>query len=199
MGVQARFRHKRGRRDPVTEARSTAALRLAESDEAIRAALVLAREYGAWAVQVAKREYGIDAQAESELGLSTSIDELLVPRGRLYLVELENAPVGLGGLRPVSDEIAEIKRMYVRPSARGRGLGRQLLERLLADARLLGFDLVRLESAAFMPEAHALYRSAGFEVVPPYDGREFAAIHGADEIQVFMALHLDDAPSARRD
>ena len=118
MGVQARFRHKRGRRDPVTEARSTAALRLAESDEAIGAAFVLAREYGAWAVQVAKREYGIDAQAESELGLSTSIDELLVPRGRLYLVELENAPVGLGGLRPVSDEIAEIKRLYVRPSAR---------------------------------------------------------------------------------
>jgi len=70
----------------VTEIRSQSALRLADSDEAIGAAVALAREYGAWAVQVAKREYGIDAQAESKHGLSTSINELLAPRGRLYVV-----------------------------------------------------------------------------------------------------------------
>jgi GNAT superfamily N-acetyltransferase len=176
--------------------RSRPELRLADSEEAIRAALALAREYGAWAVEVAKRDFGIDAEAESEHGLSTSIDELLVPRGRLYLVEQEGIPVGLGGLKPVSDEIAEIKRMYIRPSARGRGLGRHLLEQLLVDARALEFQVVRLESAAFMPEAHALYRSAGFTAVPPYEGREFASIPGAAAIQVFMALQLDDHTSA---
>jgi GNAT superfamily N-acetyltransferase len=169
----------------------SSALRRAESDQAVEAALVLAREYGEWAVQVAKSDYGIDAEAESEQGLSTSIDELLQPRGRLYLVELDGVPVGLGGLKPVSDEVGEIKRMYIRPSARGRGLGRQLLEQLLADARTLGFDLIRLESAAFMPEAHALYRSAGFQDIPAYAG-EFAAIPGASEIQVLMALPLND-------
>jgi GNAT superfamily N-acetyltransferase len=156
----------------------------------IAAVVALAEEYGAWAVNVAKSEYGIDAQAESEQGLSTSIDELLQPRGRLYLAEIDGAPVGLGGLKPASEEIAEIKRMYVRPSARGRGVGRKLLDRLLDDAREVGFRLVRLESATFMREAQALYRSVGFELVGPYEGREFAAIAVAEEIQVFMALVL---------
>jgi hypothetical protein len=119
VGLEARHRHQRGRRDRMT--RSHPELRLADSEEAIRAALVLAREYGAWAVEVAKRNFGIDAEAESEHGFSTSIDELLVPRGRLYLAEEEGIPVWLGGLKPVSDEVAEIKRMYIRPSARGRG------------------------------------------------------------------------------
>ena len=154
-------------------------------------ALALAREYGRWAVDVARRECGIDAEAESEQGLSSSIGELLPPHGRLYLVELDGVPVGLGGLKLVSNDIAEIKRMYLRPEARGGGLGRALLERLLADARDVGVRLVRLESAAFMPEAHALYRSLGFEKVPPFEG-EFAAIPGAAEIQVFMALELSD-------
>jgi GNAT superfamily N-acetyltransferase len=190
VGVEARRRHQRLGRNRVTPSRS--GLRIVDSEEAIRSAIALAREYGAWAVEQAKREYGIDAQAESEQGLSTSIDELLVPRGRLYLVEREGVPVGLGGLRPISDELAEIKRMYVRPSARGQGLGRQLLEQLLADARALEFRLVRLESAAFMPEAHALYRSAGFKYIPPYEGREFADIPGAEGIQVFMALQLEE-------
>lgn len=143
MGVEARRRHQRVRRDSVTASRS--GLRGVDSEEAIRWAIALAREYGAWGVELAKPEYGIDAQAESGQGLSTSIEELLVPRGRLYLVEREGLPVALGGLKPISDEIAEIKRMYVRPSARGHGLGRQLLEQLLADARALDFRLVRLE------------------------------------------------------
>jgi GNAT superfamily N-acetyltransferase len=172
--------------------RSGSGLRIVDSEEAIRSAMALAREFGAWAVEQAKLEYGIDAQAESEQGLSTSIGELLVPRGRLYLVEREGVPVGLGGLKPISDGLAEIKRMYIRRSARGHGLGRQLLGQLLADARALNFRLIRLESAAFMPEAHALYRGAGFTDIPPYEGREFANIPGAEGIQVFMALQLEE-------
>jgi GNAT superfamily N-acetyltransferase len=148
-------------------------------------AVTLAKEYGEWAVQVARTEYGIDARAESQQGLSTSIEELLQPRGRLYVAEIDQSPVGLGGLNPISEEIAEIKRMYVRPEARGHGVGRMLLQQLVTDARELAFRLVRLESAAFMREAHALYRSFGFEDVPPYEGREFADVPGAEEIQVF--------------
>jgi GNAT superfamily N-acetyltransferase len=99
-------------------------------------------------------------------------------------------PVGIGGLKPVSAEVAEIKWVYVRPSARGRGVGRALLERLLDDARQLSFDVVRLQSAAFMAEAHALYRSFGFADVPPYEGHEFETVPGAEKIEVFMALEL---------
>jgi N-acetylglutamate synthase-like GNAT family acetyltransferase len=80
--------------------------------------------------------------------------------------------------------------MYVRPSARGSGVGRALLAQLLDDACGLGFDVVRLESAAFMTEAHALYRSFGFHEVEPYEGREFENVPGAEEIQVFMAREL---------
>jgi ribosomal protein S18 acetylase RimI-like enzyme len=141
----------------------------------------------------ANAEYGIDVEAESQRGLSTSIEELLQPRSRLYLAEKGPNLVGLGGLKSVSDEIAEIKRLYVRSSARGRGVGRVLLQQLLADARELGFRVVRLESAAFMREAHGLYRSFGFEDIAPYEGREFAAVEGAMEIQVFMALNLESA------
>jgi len=57
---------------------------------------------------------------------------------------------------------AEIKRMYVRPGARRTGVGRAILERLLADARVEGYRFVRLETLRFMVEAHALYRSVGF-------------------------------------
>jgi GNAT superfamily N-acetyltransferase len=165
-------------------------LRRVQSVEETEAALVLAKEYGQWAVRVAKSEYGIDAEAESEHGLSTSIGELLEPRGRLYLADFDGVAVGIGGLKPVSTEIAEVKRMYVRAAARGRGVGRQLLHRLLDDARALGFRIVRLESATFMREAHALYRSFGFAEVAPYEGSEFAAIPGAEKIQLFMALEL---------
>jgi GNAT superfamily N-acetyltransferase len=163
----------------------------------VATAVELAREYGEWAVRIAKSEYGIDAEAESERGLSTSIDELLGPRATLYLALDRGVPVGIGGLKPVSFEVAEIKRLYVRPTARGSGFGRALLAQLLDDARRLAFDLVRLESAAFMGEAHALYRSFGFQEVEPYDGREFEDVPGAEGIQVFMALELT-APGAGR-
>jgi GNAT superfamily N-acetyltransferase len=165
-------------------------LRRVQSSADAADAVTLAKEYGEWAVHVARTEYGIDARAESQQGLSTSIEELLQPRGRLYVAEIDQSPVGLGGLNPISEEIAEIKRMYVRPEARGHGVGRMLLQQLVTDARELAFRLVRLESASFMREAHALYRSFGFEDVPPYEGREFADVPGAEEIQVFMALEI---------
>jgi GNAT superfamily N-acetyltransferase len=154
------------------------------------AAVALALEYGRWAAHVGKLEYGIDVEAETEAGLSTSLDDLLQPRGRLYVAEVGGRAVGLGGLKPVSDEIAEVKRMYVSPEARGRGLGKAILQCLIRDARDEGFATLRLESAAFMRDAHELYRSFGFRELPPYEGREFESIPGAAEMQVFMSLPL---------
>lgn len=54
------------------------------------------------------------------------------------------------------------------------------------------FKRLRLESAAFMREAHGLYRSFGFENISPFEGREFEGIEGSEKIQVFMALDLDN-------
>lgn len=90
------------------------------------------------------------------------------PRGRLLLV----GDVGIGCLQPIGEDIGEIKRMYVRPEARGSGLGRRLLDGLLAAAEEAGYSRIRLDSVRFMEAAHALYRSAGFVEIGPYEESE---------------------------
>jgi GNAT superfamily N-acetyltransferase len=170
---------------------SRLALRLITSVDDAASATPLALEYGRWAARVAKEEYGIDAEAETEAGLSTSLGELFEPRGRLYVAELDGISVGLGGLKAVSSTVAEIKRVYVDPSARGHGIGQTLVARLIDDARGLGFERIRLESATFMREAHSLYRRYGFVEIEPFAGSEFEHVPGAEEIQVFMELRLD--------
>jgi len=68
----------------------------------------------------------------------------------------------------VGSEYAEIKRMYVRPAFRGRGLGRLMLEHLVAHARAQGLGVVRLETAIHQREAIALYESGGFRRIGPF-------------------------------
>lgn len=87
------------------------------------------------------------------------------PGGRLLLVREGNEAAGCGALRPLAPGLGEMMRMWVRPQLRGRGLGRQLAEALLAGAREAGYKAVRLNTLAIMPEARALYRSLGFAKV----------------------------------
>ena len=101
---------------------------------------------------------------------------------------MSNVDIGIGGLKAVSDDMAEIKRMYVAPSARGLGVGTTILRKLIDDAREFGYGTVRLESAAFMQEAHALYHRFGFVEIEPFAGREFEHVPGAAAIQMYMAL-----------
>jgi GNAT superfamily N-acetyltransferase len=126
-------------------------------------------EYLEWVNVRAGEEYGIQfevlAKLEQDLG---EIEQFLPPQGRMLLVMEDERPVGIGCLRSIGADMGEIKRMYVSPACRGRGLGRALLEALLAQAREMGFCTVRLDSPRFMHVAHALYRSAGFGEVDPY-------------------------------
>jgi ketosteroid isomerase-like protein/GNAT superfamily N-acetyltransferase len=78
--------------------------------------------------------------------------------------------VGCGALRPLDDGAAELKRMYVRPEERGRGLGWVILIALEVEAQRQGFGVVRLETGDFQPEAMALYRAAGYREIPPFGG-----------------------------
>jgi putative acetyltransferase len=75
-------------------------------------------------------------------------------------------PVGCGGLRPIEPGLVEIKRMYVRPAARGNGFGKLILEALEEEARALGVARVVLETGVGQPESIALYQRAGYREIP---------------------------------
>ena len=77
-------------------------------------------------------------------------------------------PVGCGGIRGIGDGRCELKRMYVAPEARGRGIARALLERLEDEAVALGFTEVWLETGIEQPEAIDLYESSGYDPIPDF-------------------------------
>ena len=106
------------------------------------------------------------------------------PRGRLLLAMEGDAPAGCVGLHEWDAQIAEMKRLYVRPAFRGRGLGRILTDAALADARALGYRSIRLDTIpTLMQPAIALYRELGFREIPPYRDNP---IPGA----LYLELHL---------
>lgn len=88
--------------------------------------------------------------------------------GIFYLVFDGDLAVGMGGLRQVSEDICEIKRIYVPRTSRGLGVGAATLERLILDARDFGYKAVVLETGSFMRLAHRLYEAAGFVDISPY-------------------------------
>jgi GNAT superfamily N-acetyltransferase/pimeloyl-ACP methyl ester carboxylesterase len=92
--------------------------------------------------------------------------EFRPPDGRFLLLWIDGQPVGCGGIRRWDAATAEIKRMYVDPAYRKRGLGRQILARLEAQARELGYRSLRLETGIRQPEAIGLYEQAGFHKIP---------------------------------
>ncbi|HEV8692263.1 MAG TPA: GNAT family N-acetyltransferase [Ideonella sp.] len=96
----------------------------------------------------------------------------LPPEGAFYLVEQGGAVAGMCGLRRIAERMAEFKRIYVRPSHRGLGLGEAMLQRLIEDAKAFGCEKAVLDSAPFMHAAQRLYAAAGFTDRPPYPGSE---------------------------
>lgn len=95
--------------------------------------------------------------------------DLVPPTGELLLVSLDEEPVAIGGVRDLETAVAEVKSMYLAPSARGRGLGRRLLMRLESIAAEHGCRAVRLDTANHMTAAIALYRDLGYREVPAYN------------------------------
>src|SRR5262245_41915126 len=89
-------------------------------------------------------------------------------RGAFLLAYREGTPVGCGALRLLDSETAELKRMYVAPALRGKGLGRRLVAALEAEARALGVRRLVLETGVRQAAALALYRATGFQPIPLY-------------------------------
>ncbi len=106
------------------------------------------------------------------------------PGGRLLLGTYDGAPAGCVALHKLAPGICEMKRLFVRPQFRGKGLGRVLAERIIADARQIGYQQLRLDTVEpMMRTAVAMYRQLGFREIAPY--RE-NPIEGA----IYMELQL---------
>lgn len=91
------------------------------------------------------------------------------PAGSLLLAADSSQLAGCVALHQLEDEICEMKRLYVRPQFRGKGLGRVLAERVVADAREIGYKRLRLDTVEpVMRGAVALYRKLGFREIAPY-------------------------------
>lgn len=109
---------------------------------------------------------GIDLDEEIAAGPPT---DLVPPNGVLFLARVDGEPAGLGGIRHLDTEIAEVKSMYVAPDYRGTGLGRRILSHLDEIALEHGCHAVRLDTSDYLTPAVALYRAAGYREVPAYN------------------------------
>ena len=106
------------------------------------------------------------------------------PEGRLLLASFAGVPAGCAALHKLSDRICEMKRLYVRPQFRGKGLGNILAEKVIADARKIGYKQLRLDTVeSDMGTAIAMYRKLGFREIAPYRANP---IEGA----LYMELQL---------
>jgi catechol 2,3-dioxygenase-like lactoylglutathione lyase family enzyme/GNAT superfamily N-acetyltransferase len=156
----------------------------------------LLREYVPWiGEQLADRHdmHLDDEQIEMHhAAFARETGPMLAGPGRLLLARLHGEPAGVVALKAVDREVAEIKRLYVRPSARGHGIGRMLLQSLLSHACEQGFRTIRLETMGFMAEARVLYEALGFVKVMPFEGSQ-AAMSGLLGIAEFMTLALRPA------
>jgi ribosomal protein S18 acetylase RimI-like enzyme len=153
----------------------------------------LFREYGEWVAARLDRDFGITFTeadvARHHDAFRGELPLLLGSRGRLLVARLGDNPVGVGTLKPVDDTTAEIKRVYVRPAARGLGVGRAILTRLLQEARAERYEIVRLETLRFMTSAQAMYRAFDFVEIGRFEGSE-AASAALEPHTIFMELEL---------
>jgi ribosomal protein S18 acetylase RimI-like enzyme len=91
------------------------------------------------------------------------------PDGCLLLAEFEGQQAGCVALHKLDGNICEMKRLYLRPQFRGKGLGRALAETIIAEARILGYQRMRLDTVEpVMRDAVAMYRRLGFQEIAPY-------------------------------
>ena len=94
------------------------------------------------------------------------------PKGVFFIIREGEKVIGMGGFKKSKNDICEIKRMYIRPVFRRKGIGRNLLTKLVDKAKEFDYSKIRLDSTRFMKKAHHLYKSFGFIEIEPYGESE---------------------------
>ncbi len=153
-------------------------IRSIESGDDIAPARELFREYEKW--------LDMDLCFQSfEEELATLPGKYAPPDGRLYLAFVDEKPAGCIALRKLEDGICEMKRLYLNDAARGQGIGKKLIEKLIGDAREIGYKKMRLDTfPPKMGKAVSLYESYGFRPIHAYYDNPHDGV-------LFMELDLD--------
>jgi DNA-binding MarR family transcriptional regulator len=123
---------------------------------------------------MAELDRRFDVGFDADRSLPLDRDDMVPPAGAFLVARLRGEPVGCGGYKRQPDGAAYLKRMWVAPAARGLGLGRRLLAELEDHARAAGAPLAQLETNGTLTEAIALYRSAGYAEVEPFNDEPYA-------------------------
>jgi GNAT superfamily N-acetyltransferase len=153
---------------------------LVESRSDVEIARQIFREY--------ETSIGVDLCFQSfEKELAELPGRYAPPGGRLYLLRIDGEVEGCIALRPAGEHDCEMKRLYVRPARRGLGAGRLLAERVIADARAIGYRRMLLDTLDSMQSAQRLYESLGFVDAEPYTHNPLGGVR-------YMQLDLRQAP-----
>jgi putative acetyltransferase len=102
---------------------------------------------------------------EQRFGPNLKVEHLAPGLGTFVIARLRGVAVGCGAVRRRDEKTLEVKRMYVDPEVRGRGVAKEILDRLEADARAMGASRLVLETGIYQEEAIGLYRRVGFSVI----------------------------------
>lgn len=149
-------------------------LKEAETKEGYNLATTLFKEYVS--------QLGIDLSFQN---FNNELENLAIeygkPDGTIFIAYYDDEPVGCFGVRKLEDSICELKRMYVRDTARGLGVGKQLLKKSIEVGKQLGYSKMRLDTLATMHKAINLYKQAGFYEIEPY---RFNPIEGAKYFEI---------------
>ena len=134
-----------------------------------------------------------DSKFQAYLDIQNYDEELLHlptkygrPAGRLYLAYLDGVLAGCIGLRRIDEENCEMKRLYVRPAFRGKGIAGKLVAQIISEAREIGYRRMLLDTLPFLQSALKLYRKVGFYEIGCYNDSPM-------ETSIYMALDLDGA------
>ena len=106
------------------------------------------------------------------------------PSGCIIICYKKNLPVGCVGIRKFKGDVCEMKRLYLRPEARGKGIGRVLANKITEKAKEFGYKKMQLDTLETMKEAISLYKSIGFKEISPY---RFNPLEGV----IYMEIELE--------